>query len=175
MEKFVDISALLDGDVGRIDFGFEFEVPDGVSHDDVTFPRPVRVDGRVTDSGGYVEMTCRADVDYSTFCARCLKPVDGTLSLDWSAGVAVSGTLESDDTDDYVFAENGRVDVLTPLVEQIILEFPSKVLCSGDCRGLCPKCGKDLNEGECSCPKKEPDPRWAPLAKLRDRLKDENT
>ena len=172
MEKFVDISPLLEGTAHSIEFDFEFEVPDDVSWVDVTFPRPVRVEGRVTDNGGYIELCCRADADYSTVCARCLKPVDGSLCLDWVKSVAASGTLESEDTDDYVIAENGRVDVFTPLLEQIILEFPSKVLCSEDCRGLCPRCGKDLNEGDCSCPKKEIDPRWAVLAELRDQLDD---
>ena len=41
-----------------------------------------------------------------------------------------------------------------------------RVLCSEDCKGLCPKCGRDLNEGECGCDLKEPDPRLAVLAQL---------
>ena len=172
MEKYVDISPILEGSADKIDFSFEFEVPDVSEWREVTFPSPVRVTGRVTDTGGYIELSCHTDVDYVTACARCLREVRDTLSLTWTKGVAVSGTLVNEDTDDYVLAENGRVDVYTPLAEQIVLDFPAKVLCKPDCKGLCSKCGKDLNEGECSCPKKEIDPRLAILAKIRDQLDD---
>ena len=172
MEKYVDISPILEGSAETVDFSFEFEVPDGSEWRDVTFPSPVRVTGRVTDAGGYIELTCHTDVDYVTPCARCLREVKGALHLEWSKGVAVAGTLVNEDNDDYVLAENGRVEVYTPLAEQIVLEFPAKVLCRPDCKGLCSKCGADLNEGECSCPKKELDPRLAVLAKIRDQLDD---
>ena len=47
----------------------------------------------------------------------------------------------------------------------LLLELPTKVLCREDCKGLCPKCGKDLNFGPCDC-KKEIDPRWQALSDL---------
>ena len=172
MEKFVDISPILEGAVDRIEFDFEFEVPEGSAGNDVLFPNPVRVNGRVTDTGGYIELCCSADVDYVTSCARCLREVRGVLPLEWKKSVAAAGTLVNEDTDDYVLAENGRIEVLVPFSEQIILEFPTKVLCKPDCKGLCSKCGADLNDGECSCPKKEIDPRLAVLAKIRDQLED---
>ncbi|MBQ7160264.1 MAG: DUF177 domain-containing protein [Clostridia bacterium] len=172
MEKYVDISPILEGSADKIGFSFEFEVPDSSEWRDVAFPTPVRVTGSVTDTGGYIELSCHTDVDYVTPCARCLREVRGTLHLVWTKGVAVAGTLVNEDTDDYVLAENGRIEVFTPLAEQIVLEFPAKVLCKPDCKGLCSKCGKDLNEGECSCPKKEIDPRLAALAKIRDQLDD---
>jgi uncharacterized protein len=43
-----------------------------------------------------------------------------------------------------------------------------RLLCSEDCKGLCQKCGADLNHGKCNCPEHEPDPRWAALKKLFD-------
>mgnify|MGYP001091754997 FL=1 len=51
----------------------------------------------------------------------------------------------------------------------ILLELPTKVLCSEDCKGLCSQCGKNLNEGECSCEKKQIDPRLAILSQLLDQ------
>ena len=57
---------------------------------------------------------------------------------------------------------------LDPLVtEDIFLSLPTKILCSEDCKGLCPKCGVNLNLGKCSC-KKEIDPRLAALKELLD-------
>ena len=53
-----------------------------------------------------------------------------------------------------------------PVGELLFLELPSRDLCSEDCRGFCPKCGKDLNEGNCDCDTKEIDPRLAVLKKF---------
>ena len=172
MEKFIDISPILEGSADKIDFSFEFGVPDEAAWDGVEFPEPVRVEGKVTDTGGYIRLECRADVRYQALCARCMRPVGGVLPLEWEKDVAAAGTLMNEDTDDYVIAENGRVELIAPLAEQIILEFPSRVLCSPDCKGLCPRCGADLNEGKCSCPEKEIDPRLAILAKIRDQFED---
>jgi uncharacterized protein len=56
--------------------------------------------------------------------------------------------------------------------EELILAVPPYVLCREDCRGLCPQCGNDLNEGPCSC-SPEPDPRWAKLEALKQQRPDE--
>ena len=51
---------------------------------------------------------------------------------------------------------------------EVILNLPSKHLCKADCKGLCFKCGKNLNEGDCGCKSDEPDPRFAKLRELLD-------
>ena len=56
------------------------------------------------------------------------------------------------------------------IVPELILSMPMKELCSEDCRGLCPRCGKDLNDGECGCAE-EIDPRLAKLAEILDSFK----
>ena len=98
-------------------------------------------------------------------CARCLKPV----SLEISGKLMYlycSHDPEAIDDDEYMPVEVehfGRVlDVWPQVQESIYTLLPMKVLCRSDCKGLCPECGADLNEGECSCKKEEPDPRlWA--------------
>ena len=74
-----------------------------------------------------------------------------------------------EDTDDYIEIVDGMLDIETVSAEQLMMEFPVKELCSDDCRGLCSKCGKDLNTGECGCEKKEIDPRLAILQKLLEK------
>lgn len=65
---------------------------------------------------------------------------------------------------------------LEPLVrEALLLELPLAPLCREDCRGLCPTCGADLNEGACLCAPEDRDPRWAALDAWRAGQKDENT
>jgi uncharacterized protein len=70
--------------------------------------------------------------------------------------------------DEYAIVQNGKLDLDEELREVLILEMPMRFLCSEDCPGLCPKCGKPKRDGSCNCSEKEIDPRWAKLAKLRD-------
>ena len=172
MERFVDISPLLDGVKSQIDFAFEFEIPAEEAWDSTEFTRPVAVEGKVCDFGGYIKLEYKGACEYSAKCARCLLPVKGSIEFKGERDVAVPGTLQNEDNDDYIFTDEGRLEICTPVMEQLMLDFPSKVLCRPDCKGLCSRCGADLNEGECKCPKKEIDPRLAILAKIRDELDD---
>ena len=72
-----------------------------------------------------------------------------------------------------MIVRDGFLDVDEELSEMLEMDFPSKILCREDCRGLCPKCGANRNHGSCSCPEKEVDPRLAPLAKLLEKYKAE--
>jgi len=69
------------------------------------------------------------------------------------------------------FLREEAVEVEEILKERIWLSIPMKPLCKEDCKGLCPTCGKDLNEGECDCPKEAIDPRFAVLKDLKLSLK----
>ena len=78
------------------------------------------------------------------------------------------------ENDDYVVPVEGMIDVSEMLIEQILLDFPYRHLCKEDCKGLCPKCGKDLNEGSCGCPTDDPDPRFDVLRKLLEDKQKKN-
>ena len=74
-------------------------------------------------------------------------------------------TLENGENDEIVLLEDGEVDVEDLARTAFILDMDAKFLCSEDCKGLCPRCGADLNLGPCGCGK-ETDPRLAALAAL---------
>jgi uncharacterized protein len=95
-------------------------------------------------------------------CRRCLRPVEGLLKVD------VQELFEATPRDGETYPlGHDRVD-LEPLArETLILDLPLVPLCREDCRGLCPTCGKDLNEGDCDCPPATADVRWAALDVLR--------
>ncbi len=95
-------------------------------------------------------------------CRRCLTPVQGRLRTD------VQELFESNPRDGESYRlGHDRVD-LEPLArESLVLDLPLAPLCREDCRGLCPTCGADLNQGDCDCPPAEPDARWAALDVLR--------
>lgn len=140
----------------------------------VSFPSPMKVAGDITNTAGYMRMSLEVSVDYNAECARCLSPVNGKFSLDLEKTVAPRSLLldlDEDKLDDYAIIEDGFLDMDEQLRAQLEMEFPVRFLCHEDCKGLCQRCGKNLNEGKCDCPEKEIDPRLAPLQKILEKMK----
>jgi uncharacterized protein len=100
-------------------------------------------------------------------CRRCLQLLVGRVETDVHELYQVTIT----DPDAFLI-ENDQVDLAPMIRETMILELPDGPLCKADCAGLCATCGKDLNEGHCSCPSGSVDPRWSVLDALRDELPD---
>ena len=165
----LDMLPILSGASQELHFDFSF-VPekDGLLvsvYEDVNFTDPIVVTGYVKNMAGYMILHADVKVKHDTMCARCAEPVSSVLEITFEKDIASSGDVSSDN-DDYIIIEDKKLDVLPSVEEQIMLEMPSKTLCKEDCKGLCYKCGKNLNEGECSCEKHEVDPRLAILKTL---------
>lgn len=162
----LDLRPLLRGETDciNIDYTLVPEKIQGVEFGDAA------VKGCVTDQGGYIRLTLSAEVEYSSECARCLCPVSGRFTMDFERTVSDEKTLSKEAIEEndgeYAIMVDGRLDIDDELLEEILLTFPQKLLCSEDCKGLCPKCGKRLNDGECSCDTREIDPRLAVLKNL---------
>ncbi len=160
----IDVGPLLRGEVSKIDIDYKL-VADSIGG--ISFPEEARVRGSITDNAGYMRLCLSADLPYETECARCLAPVSGVFSLDFERTVAPEGMLTEeqleDNVDEYIVISDKVLDVDEQLREEILLCFPQKILCSEDCPGLCPKCGKPKRDGACGCPEKEIDPRLAVL------------
>jgi uncharacterized protein len=104
-------------------------------------------------------------------CARCAEdyafPLDRSFSVVLTPRAAAVGGAELTADDLALSYYEGEEVDLTPLVhEQTILGLPTRPLCAEGCRGLCPRCGANLNAGACGCPAKDPDPRLAVLHTL---------
>lgn len=129
--------------------------------------------GEVLRDGGKVHVrgTTTADVELS--CTRCLAPRKMHLDIPVN-GVFVDAAEESlaDETEvdpgdlDESLVAGGVIEMADVVREQILLAIPIQVLCREDCKGLCPKCGADLNLINCKCIDDEVDPRWAALKNL---------
>ena len=174
----LDLRPLLAGD--RL-LSFEYELLLDVDPQDtssflygVSFPSPMKVVGDITNTAGYMRMSLEMSVDYTAECARCLSPVNGKFSLDLEKTVAPRNLLvglDEDKLDDYAIIEDGFLDMDEQLNAQLEMEFPARFLCKDDCKGLCQRCGRNLNESKCDCVQKEIDPRFAPLQKLLEQMK----
>ena len=165
----VDVAPLLRGEVKRMDIDYMLS-PEQM--DGILFESDARVVGCITDRAGYMRLTLKAELKYHGECARCLAPVDGVFSLDFERTVVAEGTMSEETLDEmaeeYVSLQDGELDVDEPLREELMLCFPMRLLCSEDCPGLCPHCGKPKREGDCGCTDKEIDPRLAILKTFFD-------
>lgn len=173
----LDVRKILSGEIARMAIDYDFSLADGdypfdTEIDGVAFTGAAHIDGNIVNMGGYVRLTASVRVPYDTQCARCVKPLERSFLTEFERTVVEKGGLANtsvDDGEDYVEVVDGKLDIELMAAEQLMMEFPMRELCHDDCKGLCPKCGKDLNEGECACPKKEIDPRLAILQKLLEK------
>lgn len=125
---------------------------------------PVRVVGAITVSAGVVQLAARATFVFHGRCDRCLNTFERTYDVPLEH--ILVATLEDEENDDYILLEQYQLNLADLALADILLELPYKSLCREDCRGLCPMCGKDLNEGLCGCTHKSVDPRLAVLGQL---------
>ena len=100
-------------------------------------------------------------------CDRCAKEFDKTVDLPLE--VRLAAELEDEEDPDYFLLNGDELDIDDLLESAFILGMDPQILCREDCKGLCPRCGADLNEGACTC-RTESDPRLAVLEQLLDDI-----
>lgn len=150
----------------RRDFAYDLDLSGVESFGEHPFARPLRVTGSVRNMAGALQLTGEARGSLETLCDRCLKPL--TVEVDVPVETLLAERLEDGESDEIYLLEGGRVDLDEIFSTACILSLDAKHLCREDCKGLCSRCGADLNEGPCRC-KKDPDPRLAVLAELLDK------
>ena len=109
----------------------------------------------------------------TSVCARCAEEFTAPRERDFRfvlapKSIGFKGEQDLRDEDlEFSLYDGDQID-LSPLIrEQFLLSLPTRSLCREDCRGLCPKCGVNLNNDECSCSGQSADPRLAPLRNLK--------
>ena len=129
---------------------------------------PVRANGQVRNTAGVLVLTGQISTRLHGICDRCAKPFERDLSIPVEA-VLVAEAEEGDWDDPWTFELSGdQADLDEILTTAVVLNMDSKLLCREDCKGLCARCGADLNNGPCAC-KPEADPRLAVLQKLLNK------
>lgn len=105
-----------------------------------------------------------SSLEFVLSCDRCLKPVKTKVALEFERELFAPELVTDDDIrEDQHFVEEYELDVEGLLTEELQLSWPSKVLCHEDCKGICKKCGQNLNDGSCECDDFVPDIRFADL------------
>ena len=132
--------------------------------------KPLRVTGRLSAAGsGRFYWHGRLSGDLTLPCRRCLTETTVHVQDETHVIFAEEGSEETEDPDVYVLDERSNQLDLRPAVrEQWMLNVPSFAECRAECRGLCPTCGKDLNEGPCECPASR-DSRWEALRRIQTK------
>lgn len=130
------------------------------------FAAPPTAEGRVTNTAGLLELHAVIHAEMRCRCDRCGREFDRVREQTVDAPLAAD-LPEDADSDVFPVEDNG-VEVSELLETCFILESESKTLCREDCKGLCPNCGKNLNDGPCDC-RPASDPRFAVLEQLLDR------
>ena len=129
---------------------------------------PVNASGVVRNTAGVLVMTGEISTTIHGVCDRCAGEFQRDVEFPIDV-VLVTELSNEDNEDEWVFPLEGDCADLEEIVRTVfVLNFDSKLLCKEDCKGLCCKCGKNLNEGPCNC-RKELDPRFAALQQLLNK------
>ncbi len=117
---------------------------------------------------------CALNTEVELTCNRCLGlfryPLNITFEEEFLPTVDISSGAplpQPEDTGSFTIDEQHTIDLSEAVRQYTVMAVPMKALCDENCAGLCPKCGKNLNQGKCNCPSQEIDPRWIKLTKLQ--------
>ncbi len=134
----------------------------------ISYPvsEPVKASGTVRNTAGVLQMSGSISTCIHGICDRCASPFDREVRFPLDGVILVTEMANEENEDEWVFPLEGDSADLDDIVRTVfVLNLDSKLLCREDCKGLCCRCGKNLNEGPCDC-QKELDPRLAALKQL---------
>ncbi len=156
--------------------GLHLEHDEDVRSESVRIMTPVSVDLQVDKEGAEVMVRGSVSGDVELSCGRCLQTftvtVDTPVNITYHPAEEINREehheLKGDELD-MAFYRDDTLDIGELAVEQMILAVPMKPLCAATCKGICPKCGADLNASPCTCTDRETDPRLRVLERLLQR------
>ena len=117
-----------------------------------------------------LHISCETSLTVIIPCDRCLTdvPTDFTLSFEKQVNTALDAYDQSEDLDENNYIDGYSLDVEQLVYNELLVGWPTKILCSEDCKGICNVCGQNLNKGTCNCEDTGLDPR---MSVIRDVFK----
>lgn len=125
--------------------------------------QPIKLDGILTKLGDSLTLNCAINTVLELTCSRCLQKFG--YSVDMTIEEEFTNSEKANKDGDVIFIDSDTIDITEVVENNIIITLPIKRLCKEHCKGLCHRCGTDLNLSTCECGKDDIDPR---LAKLKD-------
>ncbi len=165
--------AKLEGPNDRFEFSILANDLD-LETDNVRLRSDIAVSCEIAKNVSKTDVTGSISVATVIDCTRCLIPIEQLLEFNFEAAYVPSevllkeseAELEADDLD-FDVLDADELDLREVVREQILLNLPDQIFCKEDCKGLCQKCGANLNLVDCSCEETEIDPRWAALKNIK--------
>ncbi|WP_026891437.1 YceD family protein [Lacrimispora aerotolerans] len=139
----------------------------------VVAEKPVTL--RIINLGGKkLEVEGKAELTLVIPCDRCLEPVPIDLDFDIIRMIDLSESEEEreEDLDEQPYVNGYNLDVDQLVCDELILNLPMKVLCSENCKGICNRCGTNLNRETCDCDIRPTDPRMAVIQDIFKQFKE---
>ena len=159
----IEMAHLFNRDGASIPVELTEQLKDTSDYPDVVeFVEPVKIEGTLKNENSIFVLEAKGSTAVMMRCDRCLAPVRKELCFEIKERFAHTGR-EDEETETF---SGDQIDLADFVKRGIIGVLPMKVLCKEDCRGLCPVCGKDLNQGDCGCETTELDPRFESLRAL---------
>jgi uncharacterized protein len=163
----VDISDIIRVNGASMKLDIEEAPPERELAEDCFLDGNLFFTGMLTNANDILHLDGRLKINYRSECYRCLGTLSKALELKIDENFINSENAEQ--TDMYPF-EGKILDIGKALRDNIILNLPMKQLCSNDCRGICNKCGANLNEVQCGCSDDNIDPRMEGLNRYFDNF-----
>lgn len=148
----MDFKELFNGASEKKSFDYEIATEELKDITLVSFDTPISVKGETVNRAGVVSLSYAVRFTLNHDCDRCLSRFTRDFAFDFRHTV-VRSLNDNVDDDEYVIAENDKLDLSELVISDLLLQLPSKMLCKEDCKGLCSICGADLNVSECNCPR----------------------
>ena len=162
------LSKIMDTPGATIPFSTSVDLSDLQYGNSYPVTEPVTAEGQVRNTAGVLVMTGSIQTTIHGTCDRCAAEFDREIEFPLDV-VLVTELANEENEDEWVFPLEGDSADLDDIVRTVfVLNLDSKLLCKEDCRGLCHRCGKNLNDGPCNC-QKELDPRFAALKQLLEK------
>ena len=159
------LSKIIDSPGASVPFSTSVDLSDlcyGISY---PVTEPVLAEGIIRNTAGVMMMNGSIRTTIHGTCDRCANNFDREIDFPLEV-VLVTELANEENEDEWVFPLEGDSADLDDIVRTVfVLNLDSKLLCDEDCKGLCHRCGKNLNDGPCNC-QKELDPRFAALKQL---------
>ncbi len=153
----LNLKQLFSGQEERMEFQETLDFSGVEFHEAFPFSSPVSVTGKITGNHGSPILEADVAFSLSVPCDRCTEMIRRDYAYSFRHGL-VRSLNQEDDSDFYLVVEE-ELDLDELIRADILLELPTKYLCSPDCKGLCPLCGQNWNEGSCACETRQIDPR----------------